>query len=535
MMANKGIFGGGVSKPAPPTDTVNEAGGTAYKMSPKHALAQLAHTGTFSDQFYTSGQDQLATISTMLSHADVTPEFVAKLAVYARTRGFMKDMPAFLCAWLTTQGAEGREVLSKAFPLVIDNGRMIRNFVQMMRSGVLGRKSLGSFPKRLVQNWLTVRPPWTVFRATVGQDPSIADVIKMVHPKPTTEEKAASFAYMIGKEHDREKLPKLIQDYEAWKADPTKDVPAVPFQMLTHAKLSAKQWKQICENGGWHFVRMNINTFTRHKVFEISGMEQFVADKLRDPEAIANAKVFPYQLLAAYKFAEGAPRKVINALHDALEIAVKNVPSIGDCIICVDTSGSMTWSPVTGQRGDSSSKVMAIDVAGLIASVILRQNPDSKVIQFAGHAGLVALEPRDTVMTNASKLAAFGGGGTNCGAALALANQRGFKAQNVIYVSDNESWVETAGLGGRGGVGRYGGYYSGTETMQQWEVFRGKNPNAKLINIDTAAYTSTQTSERGDVMNIGGFSDQVFEVMKEFVSGKYGAGAWLAAIEAVKI
>ena len=67
---------------------------------------------------------------------------------------------------------------------MIDNGRMLRNFVQIMRSGAVGRKSLGSRPKRLVQAWLATASDRAILRAAVGQAPSLADVIQMVHPKP---------------------------------------------------------------------------------------------------------------------------------------------------------------------------------------------------------------------------------------------------------------------------------------------------------------------------------------------------------------
>ena len=44
--------------------------------------------------------------------------------------------------------------LEPVFDRLIDNGRMLRNFVQILRSGAVGRRSLGSRPKRLVQRWL---------------------------------------------------------------------------------------------------------------------------------------------------------------------------------------------------------------------------------------------------------------------------------------------------------------------------------------------------------------------------------------------
>jgi len=82
--------------------------------------------------------------------------------------------------------------MAEIFDRVIDDGRMLRNFVQIMRSGAVGRKSLGTLPKRLVQQWLERRTDEAdFFRASVGNDPSLADVLRMVHPKPASASRAA--------------------------------------------------------------------------------------------------------------------------------------------------------------------------------------------------------------------------------------------------------------------------------------------------------------------------------------------------------
>ena len=75
------------------------------------------------------------------------PEFTAKVAVYARQNSYMKDLPALLCAWLSTRSPKLHEAV---FARVIDSTKMLRNYVQILRSGAVGRKSLGSAPKRLV-------------------------------------------------------------------------------------------------------------------------------------------------------------------------------------------------------------------------------------------------------------------------------------------------------------------------------------------------------------------------------------------------
>jgi 60 kDa SS-A/Ro ribonucleoprotein len=212
-VANKTLFGTIRSFFAPAADARNQAGGLAYAMTPRHALAQLAATGCFNGTYYVSAQDQLDRVIALAGQVDSA--FLAKAAVYAREQGRMKDMPAALCAVLATLDGEA---LERVFPRVIDTPKMLRNFVQIVRSGVAGRKSLGSRPKRLVRAWLDRRTDVEIFEASVGNDPSLADVIRMVHPRPKTESRRALYAYLIGKPHRAEHLPEVVRAYEAFKA-----------------------------------------------------------------------------------------------------------------------------------------------------------------------------------------------------------------------------------------------------------------------------------------------------------------------------
>ena len=58
-MANKQLFASSRGRLLPGADTVNEAGGLAYALPPKAALAQLVMTGTLGNAFYANAQAQL--------------------------------------------------------------------------------------------------------------------------------------------------------------------------------------------------------------------------------------------------------------------------------------------------------------------------------------------------------------------------------------------------------------------------------------------------------------------------------------------
>jgi 60 kDa SS-A/Ro ribonucleoprotein len=161
-------------------------------------------------------------------------------------------------------------------------------------------------------------------------------------------------------------------------------------------------------------------------------------------------------------------------------------------------------------------------VAALVAAAVVRKNPSAEVIAFEDKVVRVALNARDSVMTNAARLAAVGGGGTNCSAPLRRLNDRHAQGDLVIYVSDNESWVDAR-------AGR------GTAVLREWNVFKRRNPRARLACIDVQPTGTTQAAEREDVLNVGGFSDQVFALVAEFAAGRLDAAHWVGRIEGVTL
>ena len=533
-MANTQLFASVRGQFLPPTDTVNEAGGTAYMLPPKERLAQYLMTGTLNGTFYADAELQLDALLALA--AEVDAEFLAKAAIYARRRGQMKDTPALIAAILTRK----YPALAKAvFERVVDNGKMLRNFVQILRSGQTGRKSLGTAPKRLVQRWLEAASDEKLLNASVGQQPSLADIVKMVHPRPQNEAREAFYGWLIGNKVDEAKLPAIVQSFERFKRGEGQQ-PAVDFRLLAGLPLTEVQWKEIARQAPWQMTRMNLNTFTRHGVFAsgsetmrdafgkvgvsvlVDNMASLVAQRLRDPEAVRRVRAYPYQLLVAYaNAAPEVPAEVREALQDALEVSLANVPDLeGRTWVLVDVSGSM-GSPITGHRRGATTAVRCVDVAGLIAAAVLRKNPLAGVIAFDTEAIRLDLNPRDSLVTNTGKIAAKLGGGTAISSAFALLNREKAKGDTVILVSDNQSWVDTC--------------QGATATMQGWEAFRQRNPKARLACMDLQPYGTVQTVPRADILHVGGFADSVFDLLASFAAGQMGSGFWVKEIEEVML
>jgi 60 kDa SS-A/Ro ribonucleoprotein len=564
-MANKNLFMSDGSR-VPAANTKNAAGGRAYEMSAKQALAQIAATNTFNSTFYVGADENLKIAKDAAMSLSNDPEFIAKAAVYSRTKSYMKDMPAFLTVILA--GLDTK-LFRKVFPLVIDNGKMLRNFVQIGRSGQTGRvfNMSASACRKAIRHWFDEKSAYSIFRSSVGNDPSMHDILRMARPRPNTEEKAALFAYLLGARFDKEtrsfkmfnkdgsikyeqpfdKLPQIVREYENYKNTKTGTVPNVDFRMLDSLGLGDAEWTDIARNAGWQMTRMNLNTFARHGVFNDKELVQIVADRLRNPELIAKSRAFPYQLMSAYLATTGGlrsrygsnygqpkteeakvPHEITEALQDAMELAIDNVPVFdGPVYIAVDTSGSM-GSAVTGYRRGSTSSVRCVDAAALFAAAILRKNKNAEIIPFdttvhTNHS----LNGRDTVMTNAKTLAAFGGGGTNCSCALKYLNSRRAKGRAVIYISDYESWVDSGY--------HYYGSREGTSMLSEWKKFHSRNKDAKLICMDLTPRGNSQVTERENILQVGGFSDSVFEVIDSFIRVGNEKNHWVAEIESINL
>jgi 60 kDa SS-A/Ro ribonucleoprotein len=435
----------------------------------------------------------------------------------------MKDMPALLCAVLARRSVP---LLGRVFDRVINDGKMLRIFVQIVRSGAAGRKSFGTAPRRLLRRWLEAREGEVLLRMSVGTKPSLGDVLRMVHPRPSDAGRSALYAYFLGKPHDEAALPDLARRLEAFRRGvpgARGPVPQVPFQMLGGLRLTTAEWAEVAATTSWQTLRMNLNTFARHGAFRVEGVADLVARRIADAAEIARARAFPYQLLAAYHAAATAvPGPVRQALVEAADLALANVPRLpGRVHVCIDVSGSM-GGPITGRRRGATTSVRCIDVAALVAAAVLRRNPDAEVLAFNDRAARVVVDPEASVLENAARLSRLLGGGTACGAPLRLLNDRGARGDLVLFVSDLESWADRCS--GRA-----------TGMLHEWRRFRERNPEARLACIDLQAGATTQAPEGDDVLNVGGFSDSVFEVLEAYASGRLEPGHWVERIEAVSL
>lgn len=573
---DKHLFRSQTGQYVPPADTTNRAGGKAYAKSAEESLASYAATCMMGNTYYANAEEQLDSVLKLAAQCDA--EFVAKCAVYSRKEGWLKDMPAILLASLCSPQRVDRPAANRAlrgaFPKVIDNAKMLQNFLMALTSGRFGRKSWGTVPMNLARGWIQSRSQTQLFNDAIGLGSdglSMSNIIKMLHPKSRDEGVNAMYGYLTGdaertyypkksdgscdfdalkrirartvaqgrdyvmcgdegigvKRYSVSQLHPMIQAYEAFKAAKLAKEPVDPtildkyrydFRALDALQLTDAEWVQVARKAHWMMTRMNLNTFTRHNVWKTEGMEELIAKRLADPEEVLASRNYPYQIFNAWKnITADVPARVADALQTAMELATQNVPEIpGNIIICPDVSGSMSANLPT--KGKGMSKMRYVDVAAIFAAVIMRKNPRAIMLPFDTRLHIERLNPRDSITTLAEKVAAYGGGGTSMSLPLIYlngSNEHRKKIGNisaVIYISDSESWADPNVMGW--------GNTTGTTLAHQWALLKRDSPDAKLVTIDITANEHKQAPSGADRLNIGGFNDRVFDVVKTFLEAK---------------
>lgn len=483
-----------------PTST-NGAGASGYAQTERLALATLALTSTFAPGFYRDAPQQLSELLT--AARSVSDEYLAQTIIYASQQGKMKDTVAALSVLLSTRNPA---LFRKVFPVVAD-AKFVRNFVQIVRSGQVGRKSLGRGPKDCIKSWLRSLDGLGLIRASIGNEPTLKDIVSLTHFRPSPD-MAESFKWATNRPFSVDGLRSPIAQLETFKArraaGEQPNIPeSVPHLLLTSLDLTTKNWQEVAASMTWNQIRMNLNTLERHGCFKDAAFVQYIAKRLDDADAVRKARVFPHAIKAAYDAAESVPTPIRLALQNCIDHATLNIPALDGkhVIVAVDFSPSMQ-AAVTGSRGSATSVVTCCDVASLFAAVLVKKNPLSTLIRFDDRATVTRLNPNDSIATLTNQIKG-NGCGTDCSTPVSLALRDGIGADVVIIMSDQESWVNN----------KFGAH---TPLSRAWNAYKQTFPNAKLVLCDLEGNTTSQAPGTKDVLCLAGFTDSFFTLVEDF-------------------
>ena len=210
------------------------------------------------------------------------------------------------------------------------------------------------------------------------------------------------------------------------------------------------------------------------------------AELLCNEKLIKRSMVLPFRFLTAWKaLSYDAPRAIQIALNKAADISLSNVPTFsGKTCVIIDESGSMECGKVTGNDG-----IHPFDIAMMYGASLFKSN-DADVMLFSGDAWYEKWNPADSVLSLATNKEA-NGGWTRLDRAF---NKLDKVYDRIIVLSD----MQTAG-----------------DANTEFNAYRKKfNYDPYVYSFDLTGYKAT-IMPQGKLIQIGGFSEQAFEVMQK--------------------
>ena len=482
-------------------DQTNHHGTPCFGRSTREQARNFLRCGTLSGTFYVSQKDmanqQLLTLRRL---ADEDPAALAEEAIAAREDGFMRTMPCLALAVLS--GVTGKQAFHGAAPRVIRIPSDATQFAELCLSGAVpGRKaskSLGGCTVDPVRSFLEGVSEYHAIKYAA----QLRNLVHMTHPRPATPEMRERLGWLSGQvEGKRVKLNKRIAAFEALKraTDEAKIVELIrtgglPYECVVGAvsNPSPAVWAELLKVAPTMNLLKSLVTFTRHGVFQDRDNVRVAAEKLSKDGLLGKAMIFPHQVYTAWRIYSALPeadQTLIAALSDMLDGSVSSIPEFqGRTCIAPDVSGSMQ-----GHTVSEKSQTTAADIAGVFTAGIMRRCKDSIVLPFDQQIHPLALNARDSVLTNARKVSEVGGGGTCLSAPVTRLLQTRDRVDTFIGITDNEEWV------GHGFLG----------VWRQYRAQVAPNATAILITPVPNQHSAVPESEPG-VRFVHGWSDAVF-------------------------
>ena len=463
--------------------TVNNCGQPAYKMADKEKLVSQVLTSFFNEsKFYGDNSEDMQ--KTIVSVIKSDPEFVSKLAIFARRVFNMRSVAHVLTAYLAHEN-EGKPFVRKTVRGVTVRGDDVTE-IMAFYIDTFGKRPVPNSLKKGINDVLVKFDEYTLAKYK-GDNKSVKmrDLICMCRPSPKTPEQSDMWKRCI-----EGKLAVPV----TWETE------------LSKNGNNKETWEKLIDSGkvGYMAYLRNLRNILQANPSNL----QTVLDTIENPDRVKKSKQLPFRYLSAYKaVSDIAGSKVFDVLENAIEISVENMPKLsGTTVIAVDVSGSM------GDRISRNSDIMYYEIAVLLGLAANKICDNSIFYTFDTEINKFNFSSKTPILETLRNMPY--GGGTDMYLPFKEMIDRKIKADRIIILSDNEcnriNW------------------YSRKTVQQMADEYRKQSKQDLWVHaIDLAGYGTQQF--HGDRTNIiAGWSEKVLDFIN---LAEQGTGSLIKTIE----
>lgn len=449
--------------------TTNKSGHAAYKLDDRTKLVTMALTSMLGEpKYYGDNTNEIIRLAESLC-ASGDGEFVAKLAVWARTKGNLRSISHALIA-VVAHSCGGESFIRPAARSIAsmrgdDGTEILAAFISLYG------KPVNHALMRGIRDALERETPFAVAKyQSSNRAVKLRDTLRMTHPDAVTPETTEAMGACVAG--------------------------TLPFPKSWETELSARGntkevWDELIAERKVPFMACLRNL---RNMLVVGADVDPVLDMLTDRKAVARSRQLPFRFYSAYRELANvglATTKVTRALDAALMYACQNADMLpGRTAVLIDCSGSM-GAPISAK-----SRVLCSHVAGVLGAMVTHISDDAAVFWFNNESGVINMTGT-SVISDVSRVPRAVGG-TDMSAGFRALMRSGFDADRVIVLSDNE-------VNG-------GGWWSGNnkETIQKCldEYRRKVSHDVWCHAIDLQGYGTAQFI--GPKVNVmAGWSDSV--------------------------
>jgi hypothetical protein len=478
------------------TRTTNYEGGEAFEPAdPRLALYKRTINQLLEGSFYETDDEQLAAVVRQFdAAANDNPEFVLKLAAYARQELYLRDIPQVLLVLAANDDRfkdDSPESLIREWaPAIIQ--RMDETATALaVHDQLFGGTAPWPLRRGIEDALVEMADAYTLGKYELSRrEVTLHDVFNRVHPTPVDAEQEALFErFMRGS----------LDDYP--------DVDPLPAPNTWETVISERgntqaAWELLIEDDEYTLpIFASIRNL--RNMLEAGVPEDTVVDHL-DLEAVRHAPLYPFRYYQAYTALQDADVQaptVEQWLEDAIDVAVETVPGgFGDTFVAVDLSGSMD------QPLSANSTLRLKEISALFGAILADQGAD--VGGFGDDFQTVPMHVDTPVLQRQAAVLAIDedvGNSTNGWKAIDYLRERGEPVERIVVFTDMQIWDNTPFTA------------RDSQTVKDaFDAYRDEvSADTALYLVDLAAYGDLVTPEGYEnVYNISGWSENVLSFIE---------------------
>jgi hypothetical protein len=477
----------------------NYEGAPAYRLSPKWHLYSAVVTSSLNDKFYETADDRLKTIRELIR--ENSPQFVARLAVYAREQMNLRSIPLVLAVELSKVHA-GDSLVSRLTSRIIQRADEITELLSyyQLSNKRTGTKKLNRLSKQIqhgLQNAFNKFDEYQFAKYNRTAEVKLRDALFLVHPKAKDDNQQVLFNKIV---EDKLEIP------YTWETE---------LSVLGQTKFASEQekaeafrikWEELINSGklGYMALLRNLRNILSSEV----SVKHVVCEMLSSENKVLKSKQLPFRFLAAYrelsKVDLNGITQIMNALEKAVTVSARNIAGFDEStrvLVACDVSGSMQ-NPVSPK-----SAITNYDI-GLMLGMLLKSRCANVVSGIFGDTWKIVDLPDKGILSNVDNFYTREGevGYSTNGylVILDLINRRQIM-DKIMMFTDCQMWNSRI---------------SNISMQDIWKKYKTIAPDAKLYLFDLAGYGKTPLNiVDKDVYLIAGWSDKIFDMLTALENG----------------